>query len=476
MSGPDQKAVSALPDAVSRRPWYQLESRHKALLPGRASVIVAVAAVAASGLIDDMSTRDRGLAIAMCAVALALHVVLWWAPLRWHRRLLAAVDVALVVDALLVLGVAVVSGGRESLALWLLPITTLAATLALSVRTGVKAALLAAIVVGAVQAIDREGSAEATAGPLLLAVAMVVVAGTLARVNERELVQRGMRMSILHAASVAFVGVDDPAELTHIAADAARSLLPGWDVDIPLDGVAMPEEVWRDRDTARVAIPVTAGERGAPDRAFGAIQAHRSAPRVGSVRVRNDQLLALRTLAVALSGALSHSELVQRLEHLSLADPLTGLGNRRAFDDALAAELARGQRTGAAVGLLLIDVDHFKRFNDRHGHQAGDDALMSVARVLQEEARIEDRACRVGGEEFAVLLPGADEAAAMVVAERIRCGVERAPAQEQVTVSLGVASATGGEEPEGLFAQADARLYAAKEAGRNRVVGISPTR
>ena len=127
----------------------------------------------------------------------------------------------------------------------------------------------------------------------------------------------------------------------------------------------------------------------------------------------------------------------------------------------------------------MIDVDHFKAFNDRHGHLAGDEALADVARVLSEAARTEDRACRVGGEEFALLLPGADEAAAADVADRVRRGVEDMPGRfGPVTVSLGVAAwdaGPQGDDGAGLRAAADARLYAAKAGGRNRVVaGAAP--
>jgi diguanylate cyclase (GGDEF)-like protein len=126
------------------------------------------------------------------------------------------------------------------------------------------------------------------------------------------------------------------------------------------------------------------------------------------------------------------------------------------------------------VGLVMIDVDHFKRFNDRHGHQAGDEALVAVAEVLGTVARAGDRACRVGGEEFALVLPGADEAAAAAVAERVRAGIEASPPPAgPLTVSLGVAAARDGGGADRLVRDADLRLYAAKEAGRNRVVAGS---
>jgi diguanylate cyclase (GGDEF)-like protein len=269
------------------------------------------------------------------------------------------------------------------------------------------------------------------------------------------------------------VGVNDPAELRRIAEVAAAELLPErWQVTVDLD--ARPEEtrLWREGEWAHIVIPLALKGREGPERILGALHARRHAPRVGSVRVSvTHQLPALDALALALSTALSHAELVRQLEHLSLSDPLTGLGNRRAFDEALAAELSRARRTGTPLGLVMLDVDHFKRFNDRHGHQAGDDALVSVARVLNEVARAEDRACRIGGEEFAVLLPGGDEAAAHALAERIRAGVAAAEAAERVTVSLGVAATSGEHDADALVAAADARLYEAKRAGRNRVAG-----
>ncbi len=263
-----------------------------------------------------------------------------------------------------------------------------------------------------------------------------------------------------------------PTSSNDIAQQTARALLPDWDVTVRRDDVATPERTWRDGDRVTLEIPVVAaGPAGEDGRPLGAITATRGVPRMGPPRVRAQQLLALRTLAGGLAAALVRQELLQRLERQSMADALTGLGNRRAFDEALEVELKRARRAGGWVGLVMMDVDHFKRFNDQHGHQAGDDALVTVGHVLTRVARAEDRACRIGGEEFALLLPGADERAAAIVAERVRRDVEhRAPAAGPVTISLGVA-ASRGDDGQALLAVADARLYAAKEAGRNRVVG-----
>jgi diguanylate cyclase (GGDEF)-like protein len=155
-------------------------------------------------------------------------------------------------------------------------------------------------------------------------------------------------------------------------------------------------------------------------------------------------------------------------------DPLTGLANRRRFQEVLRAEMARVQRSGQAVSLVLLDVDHFKHVNDTHGHPAGDAVLVGVARVLVAGTRAYDLPARVGGEEFAVLLPQTTLDRAHQVAERIRVAMASASllpgAADSVTVSLGVAqSQTVGDSPSALLARADAQLYRAKRSGRNLV-------
>jgi diguanylate cyclase (GGDEF)-like protein len=472
------KAMSAPQTTAAtprRRLKWILEDRHGALLRGRLAAYLMIAVIAAAGVPEGMSTAQRELAVAMCLVAAAVQTLLWLAPIWWPKRLLDSVNGALIVDALLIFGLAVVSNGCESLALWALPVMALAATVAHGLSTGVKALILAAIVVGAVQWTDADGSAERTAGPLIMAAIVVVVAGGLIRVNERHLRAAEDQQSVLFSASRRFVGVDDPAELRRIAEVAAQRLLPGgWEARVDLDDRDGHDRQWRDGEWAHLALPLVQRERDRDDRVLGALTARRHAPRVGSVRISvRHALPALQALALALTNALSHTELVAQLAHLSRSDPLTALGNRRAFDEAVVEELARARRSGAPLGLVMLDVDHFKRFNDRHGHQEGDEALVAVARVLGEVARTEDRACRVGGEEFAVLLPGADEGASLAVAERIRAGVAAAAAAEPITVSLGVAATRGEHDAGALFALADEALYAAKQAGRNRSRGPS---
>lgn len=169
------------------------------------------------------------------------------------------------------------------------------------------------------------------------------------------------------------------------------------------------------------------------------------------------------------------------LKTLAAKDALTGLANRRTFDQAIEVEWARADRSGRPLALLFADVDHFKLFNDNHGHQRGDECLRDIAAMIGKTAiRPTDLATRYGGEEFAIIMPDTDMAAACGVAERLRHAVAEMrialgePKDEAcVTLSVGVATYVPGQEvvgPEWLIGQADQALYAAKHLGRNRVV------
>jgi diguanylate cyclase (GGDEF)-like protein len=167
------------------------------------------------------------------------------------------------------------------------------------------------------------------------------------------------------------------------------------------------------------------------------------------------------------------------LQRLSLVDAVTDVANRRQFDRALADEWTRAIRTGGSIGIVVVDVDHFKPYNDRYGHPAGDECLRRIANVLGRTLlRAGDVIARYGGEEFAAILPLTDADAATAVAERMRRSVE-ALAMPHGAVPLGVVTISGGvaaARPEAgasaldLVARADAALYAAKAAGRNRIV------
>lgn len=172
----------------------------------------------------------------------------------------------------------------------------------------------------------------------------------------------------------------------------------------------------------------------------------------------------LELLATETAMALAHQELVRELERLSMMDPLTGIANRRGFETELARALPRAVRGGSPISVLMIDLDHFKLYNDTHGHAAGDALLRGVSRAWLERLRPGDLLCRWGGEEFAVLLPGCTSDAARAVAEDLRA---RTP--DGITCSVGVAEWDHAETHHTLLARADGYLYAAKAAGRDRV-------
>lgn len=173
------------------------------------------------------------------------------------------------------------------------------------------------------------------------------------------------------------------------------------------------------------------------------------------------------------SRQLAESE--ARLRELSIRDPLTGLFNRRYLEEMFTLAIKRATRKQFPIGVIMVDIDHFKRFNDTHGHAAGDAVLSEVGKCLQSHVRASDVACRYGGEEFLILLPEASLATAQTRAEKMRQAISRIQVQfaetpEGVTVSLGVAIfPEHGATIDAIVHAADAAMYRAKRDGRDRV-------
>ena len=171
-------------------------------------------------------------------------------------------------------------------------------------------------------------------------------------------------------------------------------------------------------------------------------------------------------------------KMTDELSKRARIDDLTGMPNFRAFRERIEDEIQRSNRFGYEVGILVLDLDRFKQYNDRFGHLGGNDVLQRVARVIQESVRKVDFPARYGGEEFAVVAPQIDGTTLALVAERIRANVETLPAPaglDTVTISIGAATyPTDGATADALFQVADERLYRAKKEGRNRVVVSSP--
>lgn len=166
-------------------------------------------------------------------------------------------------------------------------------------------------------------------------------------------------------------------------------------------------------------------------------------------------------------------EMVGQLQELSIHDPLTGLKNRRYFAHIFHDECARSLRRQEALTLLFLDLDHFKRVNDNHGHHFGDIALQETSRYLQEQCRPYDTVVRWGGEEFIILLRATDEPAAIHFSERIRLGIQTELNPDlpfSLTISIGLAQYQDNDTLEDLTDRADKALYHAKQSGRNKVI------
>ncbi|HUB74027.1 MAG TPA: diguanylate cyclase [Solirubrobacteraceae bacterium] len=211
--------------------------------------------------------------------------------------------------------------------------------------------------------------------------------------------------------------------------------------------------------------------------AYGALLAARS-PAGGTLAWWIVGMGTLLVAAILIMTMRARAELlIARLYDAARTDPLTGLSNRRGFRELLDLELERARRGGSEITVLVGDLDHFKEVNDRSGSQVGDAALRRVARVLNERKRQVDFAARVGGEQFALVLPNTGQDEAFVLAERLRCAVREEFAKDSVavTISFGLAShPEHGQTAASLLRASDEALYAAKDSGRDRTVRHSP--
>ena len=191
---------------------------------------------------------------------------------------------------------------------------------------------------------------------------------------------------------------------------------------------------------------------------------------------RDDEIQVAGRVTEQVALAMANLRLMQRMERQAMTDSLTGLSNARSFDPLVERELAIARRDGQGVAILMLDLDHFKQFNDTHGHPAGDEALRAFARTVRGALRETDVVARYGGEEFAILLRNTDLAGATIAAEKVRSATELTPVEigpnrfARITASIGVAASDRhGDDRMQLMRQADAALYAAKSAGRNRI-------
>jgi diguanylate cyclase (GGDEF)-like protein len=237
-------------------------------------------------------------------------------------------------------------------------------------------------------------------------------------------------------------------------------------------------DVVRERHSWLLAVPLVAAAAGFSLRGLRALWGAQS---VGPEMITDSNVNLVSAVVYMVIALTFHATLIGLvvgrilidLRYRSRHDGLTGLLNRRAMEETLPGQMQRSRRTGEPFVVLMLDLDHFKAINDKHGHPAGDEVLRGVAEVLQEALRLHDVPGRYGGEEFGVLLPGSDAAAAEAIAERIRRKVEWASfaGELKVTASVGCAALDANDVfPAAVVARADRALYAAKAAGRNRAM------
>jgi two-component system cell cycle response regulator len=183
------------------------------------------------------------------------------------------------------------------------------------------------------------------------------------------------------------------------------------------------------------------------------------------------RLVAVASQLVAYAAlALRNAWLLEQIQRMADTDGLTGIANRRILDVTLPREVERARREHGSVSLLLLDLDHFKEFNDSHGHVAGDEALQRLAQSLATESRAFDLVARYGGEEFAIILPGCEPAESLHIAERMRRATRGVPVPTPMTASVGAATfPDDADDAIALLQAADDALYACKRAGRDRV-------
>ena len=320
-------------------------------------------------------------------------------------------------------------------------------------------------------AADRTHSSYLT-GAVVVAAALLLPAGVVAVVAvaihlPEWIVKR--RPWSMHVFAIANVGISGVA-----AAGAARALssLPvvskfaAAAVFFALSHLLLAEMLRRTRGLSYVRSGLLSASRSALDLSICMIGI------VAAVLWQQEPWILLALVAPLLLA--QRSLAMPKLEEEARVDPKTQLANSRAFQECLERESTRARRYGRALAVLMIDIDHFKRVNDRYGHVAGDELLSAVAAVVAGGLRSCDLAARFGGEEFAVVLPDTDLAGALRVAERIRKAAPAAASGElaaaTLTVSIGVAcSDQRGHSADRLVAAADEALYRAKAAGRNQV-------
>lgn len=436
-----------------------------------------------------------------------------------RERGLSIVTLMLLIDGVYLAWMMYETGGIQSPLRFLTYLHLIAVTLLASHRTGLKIALWHSLLFFVVYYAQAAGLLELR-GELArgtqferLSVFNVmafwlVALGTAAfsSVNERELRRRKADLEALAEMAKSMEEVSDPDESAQVLLDKVSEgfefkrglVLGGQDRDLNLMAFRGPGEpvpaqsgldqivtdAFRDRRTLLVKKPdpeqnprlvalmpfvrnvvvVPLFAEGSPVGVLVLEHPHKSA------RIERRLVVMIEQFAAHAALTIRNAWLLEQVQKMAETDALTGVANRRVFELTLQKEMARSERNGEQLTLLMVDVDHFKNFNDTHGHQEGDNVLRRVAGALLEACREFDVVARYGGEEFAVILPSCSTKESLVVSERLRRSISDVDAAERVTASGGVATfPTHATDMNALIKAADEALYESKRAGRDRV-------
>jgi len=436
-------------------------------------------------------------AIGGYTLAFSLSEVLW----RFSgRRNLPLFGAMLLVDGVFLAYMGYATGGTVSPVRYLILVHLIVVTLLASYRTGLKMALwhsmLLFVVFHAQEARilkPLDGAYRNLPGTdyqrlsTYVAAFWLVALSTAAfsSINERELRRRRGDLETLAHIANSLEKVRKPVDVARVLADGLSerfdferlvvlgepkgepTLLEhrGADPDVVVEpGIdAVVRIAWEKRETLLLV-----GTLLAEDRPIGVVVAEHSM-RHGS-RIEQRVVAMVTQFSAHAALALDNAWLLERVQEMAETDGLTHVANRRTFEVTLELEVTRAFRNGDRLSMIMCDIDHFKKLNDNHGHQAGDEVLRTVAAALRQASRDFDTVARYGGEEFAVILPNCEEDEALAIAERLRRSVMTAETLVPVTVSLGAATypvnASGGTS---LVQAADEALYQSKRGGRNRV-------
>ncbi|MGZ4128669.1 MAG: diguanylate cyclase [Actinomycetota bacterium] len=479
--------------------------------------LMVLAAVAASTTHPNVD-RLTGVLTAQIALAVATHLLAvrgktWVGPAIW---------LGMLTDVIAISAMVALTGGTGGPLVFLYTVSALAAGILLSSRAGFRMIVLSTVALVTMDVVTKTHTLGATSffpGGLAAVAALWIIGGTgtmFSIYNERELKRRNAELATIRQVTL---DIESSLTLEEIFGDLCRGVTKGFTFDgaavLLWDGETMrcaaaegatgardarielhgrlaaalrsggPVVTSREEAVADGALIPLFGSRGylaVPIAEDGLLIVTRNGRKGQPGILREHEVEALDRLAHHARLAIANARLHAHMSEMAITDPLTGLMNHGEMQRRLAHEAGRLSRysslrgAGHHVSVVLLDIDHFKKFNDRFGHQAGDAVLKGVAAALKGATRTFDVAARYGGEEFAVILPETTQEASREVAERIRRSVAMYPFATEdgrsvrVTVSVGVATAPeNGTTPAALIKQADAALYHSKEEGRNRV-------